>query len=201
MAVRAAHRATRPTAIPPSKTRARSPARRATLLGAVVLGVLLASTGAAAPWHWPLRGQPQVAGEFDPPQAPWHAGHRGIDLRAGPGEPVLAAGTGRIVYAGMVAGRGVVSITHGKRRTTYEPVVPAVHTGETVTAGERIGVLARQATHCSPDSCLHWGLRIDGSYRDPRHLLGHGPIRLLPVWDVPRPYAVAPAAVPLGQPP
>ncbi|MDX6351385.1 MAG: hypothetical protein QOF84_6175, partial [Streptomyces sp.] len=35
-----------------------------------------------------LRGRPVVERGFDPPMSRWGAGHRGVDLRAGPGAPV-----------------------------------------------------------------------------------------------------------------
>ena len=146
-------------------------------------------------WRWPLRGDPAVVHDFDPPTVPWGRGHRGIDLEARIGEPVLAAGAGRVLYAGMLAGRGVVSIVHGKLRTTYEPVSPTVHTGQTVSAGQRIGRLGDAAGHCVPQHCLHWGLLRGADYLNPLSLLGRGPVRLLPVWDVPRPYVLAPAVL------
>ena len=53
-----------------------------------------------------------------------------MDLGGAPGRPVLAAGDGVVVFAGMVAGRPVVSIDHADGlRTTYEPVAPAVGGG------------------------------------------------------------------------
>jgi murein DD-endopeptidase MepM/ murein hydrolase activator NlpD len=58
---------------------------------------------------------------------PFGPGHRGVDLAAVAGAPVLAAGAGTVVFAGTVAGRGVVSVDHsGGLRTTYEPVLPTV---------------------------------------------------------------------------
>ncbi len=142
------------------------------------------------PWRPPLERPPRVARPFDPPARPWLPGHRGVDLTARPGEPVLAAGDGRVLYAGMFAGRGVVSIVHGKLRTTYEPVVPSVHAGQPVSAGDRIGVVAGAPSHCSPRTCLHWGLLRGDDYLSPLGLIGRGPLRLLPVWGVPTPYGV-----------
>lgn len=69
---------------------------------------------------------PEVTRGFDPPDGPYRPGHRGVDLAAGPGTPVLAAGAGVVGYAGVLAGRGVVTVVHpgDGLRTTYEPVHP-----------------------------------------------------------------------------
>ncbi|HKR50236.1 MAG TPA: M23 family metallopeptidase, partial [Pseudonocardiaceae bacterium] len=87
----------------------------------------------AGMFGWPLPGRPAVVREFQAPTSPFGPGHRGVDLAAVAGAPVLAAGAGTVVFAGTVAGRGVVSVDHpGGLRTTYEPVLP------TVTAGDRV---------------------------------------------------------------
>lgn len=187
--------------LPSRHSRAR-PARRRTartlplLLCLLILAggiVLLDATRAAADgssWRWPLQDDHAVLNDFAPPASPWGRGHRGIDLAADPGEPVVAAGDGRVRYAGMLAGRGVVSIVHGERRTTYEPVVPSVRAGDTVDAGDRIGVIGHFGSHCAA-ACLHWGLLRGDEYLHPLKLLGRGPVRLLPVWDVPPPGGVS----------
>ena len=49
---------------------------------------------------------------------------------------------GVVVFAGPLAGRGVVSIEHaGGLRTTYEPVTASVTAGASVAAGQPIGTL------------------------------------------------------------
>jgi murein DD-endopeptidase MepM/ murein hydrolase activator NlpD len=102
--------------------------------------------------------------------APWSPGHRGVDLAAAPGEPVLAAGDGIVTFAGTVAGRGVVAVGHaGGLRTTYEPVTPDVAVDEAVPAGAPLGVVA-QGAHC-PATCLHWGALRGDVYLDPLTLL------------------------------
>src|SRR4029450_10888736 len=71
------------------------------------------------PFGWPVT-PPFVVRRFDPPPRPWLAGHRGGDLSAAPSAGVRAAGAGTVVYAGVIAGRGVVSVAHpGGLRTTY----------------------------------------------------------------------------------
>ena len=66
----------------------------------------------------------------------------GSTSSAPPGSPVLAAGDGVVAFAGMVAGRPVVSIDHANGlRTTYEPVDPSVGAGQAVARGSPIGTL------------------------------------------------------------
>ncbi|GAB4047722.1 murein hydrolase activator EnvC family protein [Catellatospora paridis] len=132
-------------------------------------------------WRWPLAGSPRLVRGFDPPPQPWLPGHRGVDLAAAPESPVLAAGSGTVVYAGMLAGRGVVSVDHpGGLRTTYEPVTPLVKAGDTVTAGIPLGTLTAGHPGCAGTACLHWGLRRGTVYLDPLAVLGLGRVRLLP---------------------
>jgi murein DD-endopeptidase MepM/ murein hydrolase activator NlpD len=119
---------------------------------------------------------------FDPPAQPWLPGHRGVDLAAVPGDAVVAAGAGVVSFAGPVAGRGVVSVTHGALRTTYEPVTATVRAGDTVAPGDRLGTLAAGSGHCGGvPSCLHWGLLRGTEYLDPLLLLGRSHPVLLPI--------------------
>ncbi len=136
---------------------------------------------AAGGWRWPLPGTPRPVRLFDPPPQPWLPGHRGVDLAAEPGATVLAAATGTVVYAGRLAGRGVVSIDHpGRLRTTYEPVDVSVGAGAVVVAGQALGTLAAGHPGCPAAACLHWGLRRGPVYLDPLAVLGLGRVRLLP---------------------
>ncbi len=129
---------------------------------------------------WPLVPRPEVVAGFDPPAENWNAGHRGVDLRGTPGQRVRAAKSGWISYAGRLAGRGVVVVTHGDTRTTYQPVASTVRVGDRVTAGQKLGVLHPFGSHCWPRTCLHWGLIRGETYLDPLTLVGAGPVRLLP---------------------
>ena len=158
----------------------------------VCMGLLRGDQG---PWTWPLRPVPHVVRGFTPPALPWGAGHRGVDLAAAPGSTVYAAGAGQVTFAGSLAGRGVVTITHGELRTTYLPVRASVRAGSRVTAGQAIGVVENVPGHC-PAGCLHWGLLRGPVYLDPLALLGRAPVRLLPVWPFPGPPAPGSRSVP-----
>jgi murein DD-endopeptidase MepM/ murein hydrolase activator NlpD len=122
-----------------------------------------------------------------------------VDLVGRAGQPVLAARAGIVVFAGPVAGHGVVSVQHDDGlRTTYEPVSPTVAAGAVVRAGDVLGLLGPGHLGCSGTVCLHWGVRRDHlDYLDPLLLLSPTHVRLLPIpdpWpDGDPPPAVAPA--------
>ncbi|MFM6852234.1 MAG: peptidoglycan DD-metalloendopeptidase family protein [Terrabacter sp.] len=84
---------------------------------------------------WPLDPEPEVVRGFEPPPGPYAPGHRGADLAGGPGQPVLAALPGTVGFAGSIGGKPVVTVLHGGRCTTYEPVVATVERGQQVAAG------------------------------------------------------------------
>jgi murein DD-endopeptidase MepM/ murein hydrolase activator NlpD len=135
---------------------------------------------------WPLRPPPAVARGFDAPSPDWNPGHRGVDLPGTPGQPVYAAGAATVVFAGVLAGRPVVSLAHpGGLHTSYEPVRAVVRVGQTVTAETIIGSLVAGHAGCRAAACLHWGAmwgpasRAD--YVDPLGLLKSTPIRLKPL--------------------
>jgi murein DD-endopeptidase MepM/ murein hydrolase activator NlpD len=142
----------------------------------------LTASSAAALWAAPMAGELVVTRPFEPPPTPFTAGHRGVDLGGTPWSPVLAAGDGVVVFAGMVAGRSVISIDHaGGLRTTYEPVDPSVRAGQPIARGSPIGTLSAGHAGCPREACLHWGLRRGESYLDPMALLEIPRVRLLPL--------------------
>ncbi len=145
----------------------------------VQVSVSTSTGGRAATWRSPVLPL-RVQARFDPPEHRWLPGHRGVDLRTREGATVRAAGSGRVVFAGSLAGRGVVSIDHGGLRTTYEPVLASVEAGEQVRVGAPIGVIATGTGHCGSGRCLHLGLRRDRTYLDPMLLLGRTSARLRP---------------------
>ena len=136
-----------------------------------------------------------VARHFDPPAQRWEAGHRGVDFWSAPGEEINSPGAGVVTFAGSVAGKPVVVVTHPDGlRTSLEPVVADVSVGTIVGAGEPVGTLVswegnrQNPDHCAAlrlpgddeAACLHWGVRRGEAYIDPLALLGLGAIVLLP---------------------
>jgi murein DD-endopeptidase MepM/ murein hydrolase activator NlpD len=138
------------------------------------LTVVTYSAPVATPVH--------VLNPFRAPPTPYSAGHRGVDFAVDPGTVVWAAATGRVTFAGEVAGRGIVVLLHPDGITTeYEPVVAVVRVGQLVARGAAIGRVSGSHDGCPPGRCLHWGAKRSGQYFDPMSLLDAlGPVRLLP---------------------
>ena len=157
------------------------------ILVVALLAVLAAAPGGARadspdPAVWPFDPQPTVVRGFEPPTTPWGSGHRGVDLLGQPGQAVRTALGGTVTFAGTLAGRGVVVVSHGATRTTYEPVAAGVAVGDILQTGGVLGTLQSGLSHCFPRTCLHWGLVEGETYLDPLSLLGLGPVRLLPLF-------------------
>ncbi len=136
--------------------------------------------------NWPLRPPPAVVRDFDAPSPNWNRGHRGVDLAGLPDQPVYAAGPATVVFAGVLAGRPVVSLAHpGGLRTSYEPVQAVVRPGQLVDASTPLGRLQPGHPGCPAPACLHWGARwgaaARAAYVDPLGLLGSTRIRLKPL--------------------
>ena len=141
-------------------------------------------TGDRARWRWPVQPTPPVLRPFRAPESTYGAGHRGLDLAAADGTPVLAVESGRVTHAGPVAGRGTVTVAHGDGlSSTYEPLDTVVVVGDVVTTGDVLGTLrARDGPrHCGVRACLHLGARRGASYLDPYPLLAGGRLALLPL--------------------
>lgn len=146
----------------------------------LLLLLMIATPSAASspdPWMWPLDDH-EVGERFDLPATEYGAGHRGIDLAASVGAVVRAVAPGQVTFAGVVAGVPVVTIDHGRERSTYQPVKARVHVGDAVGAGEAIGTLLGSHSHCS-GACLHLGRLVKDDYLDPFELLGGGTVRLI----------------------
>jgi hypothetical protein len=166
--------------------------QRLLLIGCATLLVALAwamfgpvrhAQAAASDFVAPLPAPLTELRGFDPPAQPWLPGNRGVDLAATTGEGVVAGADGVVLYAGELAGRGVVSIDHGAIRTTYEPVDAVVARGASVRRGQVIGRVAAVADDCGPPGgCLHWGAIRGDAYLDPLSLLAVPQVRLLPIW-------------------
>ncbi len=144
----------------------------------VVALVLLVSIGpgppaagavAPGPWARPVAGG--VARPFVAPRAKYGPGHRGVDLFAAPGTPVVAAREGVVTFAGSVAGSLHVVVDHGAGLVTSYSflAIVGVRRGERVVRGQALGA----AGGTGPEhlaGVVHFGLRVDGEYVDPMTL-------------------------------
>lgn len=141
-----------------------------------------APAAAHAAYRAPVDDPAHVVRPFDPPDRPWLAGHRGVDVAAPAGTVVRAPAAGVVTFVGVVAGRGVLTVTHDDgRRSSLEPVQATVAAGARVDAGAALGVVTGPA-HDAAAPAVHWGVREDDRYVDPWALLpGRGPVVLLPV--------------------
>jgi len=130
-----------PTAARPSSVGFRSRrVRKPTLAALVVALAAAAPADAAERWRWPVRGE--VVREFRAGAHPYAPGqHRGLDVAARPGEPVRAACTGRVTFAGRVPDRGrAVSVRCGGLVATHLGLRSiTARGGEGVASGETVG--------------------------------------------------------------
>ncbi|MDJ1372005.1 M23 family metallopeptidase [Gulosibacter molinativorax] len=129
-------------------------------------------------WSWPLEPVPDVTRPFDLPH-PYGAGHRGVDLNAATGAPVLAPDDGIVHFVGWVVDRPVLSIAHPNGLlSSFEPITALVAKGDAVARGQVIGHVAEDPAH-SPSGGLHLGARDGDAYIDPLALLGAVPRAVL----------------------
>ncbi|WP_281974267.1 murein hydrolase activator EnvC family protein [Microbacterium terricola] len=150
---------------------------RGVRIRAAVLAAALVVGAAPDGWRWPVE-HVVVTHEYQAPAHAYGPGHRGIDLRLDDERMLRAPADGVIAFAGQVAGRGVVTIDHGDGLvTTLEPAVTVLGVGSPVARGD---VVAEPGLggHAAPGD-VHFGVRRDGEYVNPRMLLGGVPRAVL----------------------
>lgn len=178
--------------------------RSALTLTITCLAVLFVSDSARAQWTWPVHGD--VITTYRNGDDPYAAGqHRGVDIAADTGTPVIAAVGGEVRFAGTAGSSGlVVSIrtSDGLYDTSYLHLSGAtVLKGQSVAAGDRIGAVGNTGVRSATQSHLHFGVRDAGSahgYHDPLRFLPPlpaAPERPRP-GPVPAPNPVPPTPVP-----
>src|SRR4051812_11353646 len=127
----------------------------------------LVGVPSAGSWSWPVQGQVVQPFVFD--EAHPYAGgqHRGIDIAAVPGSPVLAPVGGTVTFAGTVPSSGAtLSILSGSYSVTLTQLASlAVGKGQTVAEG---------ATVATAGGAVHLGVRVASDpqgYVDPMRFL------------------------------
>ncbi len=98
--------------------------------------------------------------------------HSGIDFKGPYGEPILAAATGKVTYAGRQSGYGkTVKITHGNGLMTRYAHLSRINvtTGQKVEQGLQVGAMG--STGRSTGTHLHFEVRLNGRAINPRPFL------------------------------
>jgi len=121
---------------------------------------------ASVAWQWPATGKVlRTFNAADPSR-------RGIDIAGNLGDPVMAAGSGEVVYAGSgLPGYGnLLIIKHNQRYISAYAFNQSllVEEGAKVTAGQRIATIGRDG---NKPPALHFQIRIDGQPVDPLRFL------------------------------
>lgn len=96
--------------------------------------------------------------------------HKGIDIGAAGGTPILATADGTVTYAGWNSGGygNLVIIDHGNGVTTYYGHCSRIYTskGATVKAGDKIAAVG--STGNSTGNHLHFEIRLNGKQVNPQ---------------------------------
>jgi murein DD-endopeptidase MepM/ murein hydrolase activator NlpD len=125
------------------------------------------SPAAGAPGNsWIRPAQGTVSSEYGPR---WGTEHEGIDIAAGSGSAIRAAGDGVVKKASWYGGYGnAVIIDHGKGvQTLYGHASKLdVREGERVRAGQVIAKVGSTGDSTGPH--LHFEVELDGKKVDPR---------------------------------
>ena len=117
---------------------------------------------------WPLPGHTYISCHFGEVDAFGNAGHRGTDIPAPEGTPILAAHSGTVLISGWNDSYGnQVLLDNGAGLSTRyaHMTATAVTAGETVTAGQVIGYVG--STGDSTGNHLHFEVSVGGVLTDP----------------------------------
>ena len=121
---------------------------------------------------WPLPGHTYISCHFGEVDAFGNAGHRGTDIPAPEGTPILAAHSGTVLVSGWNDSYGnQVLLDNGAGLSTRyaHMTATAVTAGETVTAGQVIGYVG--STGDSTGNHLHFEVMQGGIRVDPLSLV------------------------------
>lgn len=94
--------------------------------------------------------------------------HTGLDISGSTGDPVRAAESGEVLYAGWLRGYGqVIILDHGRDLTTVYAHLSKieVNEGEKVSRGEQIGRVGSTGIATGPH--LHFEVRVNGKAVNP----------------------------------
>lgn len=122
---------------------------------------------------WPCPSRYVITSHFslsrlDPVTQSYYSAHKGTDIGASTGTPVVAAASGLVTAAGFSSSMGnYVVISHGDGITTryYHNSSLAVSAGQSVKAGQTISYVGSTGYSTGPH--LHFEVRINDSPVDP----------------------------------
>jgi hypothetical protein len=170
---------------------------------AIALGLLIllltAPPAGAGSWQRPVDGA--VLRPFALSADRYARGqHRGVDLRAAPGELIRSTCAGRVSFAGRVPRGGLtVSVRCGALVATYQQLGRiAVRAGRHVARGASLGATGRSGDPRDRRPHVHFGVREarSGRYLDPLTFLRGPPASPLPPAVAPPRRADPPLALP-----
>jgi len=101
-----------------------------------------------------------------------HALHRGLDISARRGTPVIAPADGVVVFTGLSGGLGkTIRIAHGLGYTTVYGHLDRIEVepGEEVRRGAKIGTLGNSGRSTGPH--LHYEVHVDGEAVNPLYYI------------------------------
>ena len=117
---------------------------------------------------WPLPGHTYISCHFGEVDAFGNAGHRGTDIPAPEGTPILAAHSGTVLVSGWNDSYGnQVLLDSGTGLSTRYAHMTAfiVTSGQTVTPGQTLGYVG--STGDSTGNHLHFEVMLNGGLTDP----------------------------------
>ncbi|WP_373974067.1 M23 family metallopeptidase [Chitinibacter sp. SCUT-21] len=139
--------------------------------------ILMTPDASYLPRHSPLKIAPQSSSfgwRVDPFRGT-QVFHEGIDYQGDTGTPIVAAATGRVVYAAYHPQYGnMVELDHGKDLTSRYAHASQllVKVGDTVQVGQRVALLGSTGRSTGPH--LHFEIRYRGVAQNPMRFLDAG---------------------------
>ena len=120
---------------------------------------------------WPIPGASRITSEFGGREAPLEGAstsHKGVDIGAPTGTPIVAAASGTVVISTYSASAGnYIMINHGGGVYSVYMHMSSLSAsvGDEVSKGQTIGLCGSTGNSTGPH--LHFGIRINGSYVNP----------------------------------
>lgn len=121
--------------------------------------------------QWPVPSCTLITSRFGYRVAPTTGAstyHGGLDIGAGMGASIVAAGAGDVIYAGANGGYGnCVMVDHGNGIVTVYAHMSSIGVsyGQYVTAGQYVGAVGSTGVSTGPH--CHFEIRINGAQTDP----------------------------------